>query len=445
MRINRVFDIIGASRFVPNGWNYKFTNTLWDYDFSIWHKPIDEFNQLYKNISIFEANLNLPEEIMNFLSISDLHHDTENNTVSTREIRDTENFYYTIHPFGDAYTSLGVQENYNQHCSVFDNMSNVAKKLSHSKNFYIIYDYSTEGDINPDIFYHIHIACKRNKINEKNVIVISSSANTFELYNDHFNEFKNKNTLMSLDECKNTKNRPKKSLCFNRRMSHHRLILLSFLISDNYLDNSHISFDIDMIENEHFIMDIIDDSMFISNKFLKNKCVDGFRKLRKIKKKTIDVENIKGVWGFAFENKQNYIDSYFSIVTETLFYQPGNYISEKTWKPIQHLHPFVIVGRPGTLKYLRQLGFKTFSDFWDESYDTIQENDKRMEVVYDLITKLLNLSNQEWDDMYNKLIPILEHNREKLLSITEDWISETYFNNISKLVKEDDQKTYSLL
>jgi hypothetical protein len=482
MKINRVFDIIGGSRFVPNGWNYKFTNTLWDYDFSIWHEPIDEFNKIYRNISIFEANLNLPEEIMNFLSISNLYIDSDKNRVYTKEIRD-ENFYFTIHPYGDVYTSLGKKDNYHGNISVFDNISKKAKKLSWTDNFYIIFDYSTEGDINPDIFYYIHEECEKNNINVKNVIVISSSANTFELYNDYyvkennpknklkavfypwsllskakdtekmlygdgivyFNEFSNKNTLMSLDECKNSKNREKKGLCFNRRMSHHRMILLSFLTSDNLLETSHVSFDMEMLNNNHFIIDIINDDRFVSDKNLKNKCVDGFRKLKKIKKKTIDVEDIKGVWGFAFEYKESYINSYFSIVTETLFYQLGNYISEKTWKPIQHLHPFVIVGRPGTLKYLKQLGFKTFSDFWDESYDDIQEDDKRLEVVYSLITKLINLSNDEWDNMYNKLIPILEHNRKKLVLITEQWISETYFNNITKLVQEHDQKTYSLL
>jgi hypothetical protein len=482
MKINRVFDIIGASRFVPNGWNYKFTNTLWDYDFSIWHEPIDEFNKLYKNIGIFEANLNLPEDVMNFLSISKLHVDTVENRVYTNEIKN-ENFYYTIHPYGDVYTSLGKNDNYHGGISVFDNMSNKAKKLSWTKNFYIIFDYSTEGDIKPQLFYYIHESAQKNNLNIKNIIVISSSANTFELYNDyyvkennpkeklkcvfytwsllskardtenllygngivHFNEFVNKNTVMSLDECKNTKNRPKKGLCFNRRMSHHRMILLSFLISDGFLDNSHISFDIEMIENDYFIMDIIDGEMFVRDKKLKDKCVDGFRKMKKIKKKTIDVESIKGVWGFAFEYKESYINSYFSIVTETLFYQPGNYISEKTWKPIQHLHPFVIVGRPGTLKYLKQIGFETFSDFWDESYDHIQDDRHRMEVVYELITKLLNLSNEEWDNMYSRLIPILEHNRNKLVSVTEEWVSETYFNNITKLVQEDVQETYSLL
>ena len=95
-------------------------------------------------------------------------------------------------------------------------------------------------------------------------------------------------------------------------------------------------------------------------------------KMIKKEKSIIDFEDIENVWGFAFENSENYKSTYFSIVTETLFYEFGNYLSEKTWKPIAHLHPFIFVGRPGMLKFLHSLGFKTFSEYWDESYDTVE-------------------------------------------------------------------------
>lgn len=481
-KINRVFDFMGPVQFVPNAWNYKYSSVLWDYNFAIWHESIDKFNEIYKQIAIFDCNLNLPENVMNFLSISDLHLDESDNTVSTREIKNTENFFYTIHPYGDVYTSLGRNDNYHQNVSVFDNISERAKKFSHSKNFFIIFDYSTEGDIQSDIFYYIHQACERNNINEENVIVISSSENTFDLYNDdfvkninpdkklkavfypwsllskakdtrkilfedaiiHFNELRNKNSLMSLDEAK-TKNRPNTALCFNRRMSTHRVVLLSLLINDGYLDKNLISFDTDLLQYEDVILEIINENNIVKNNELKQKCVNGFRQMKKIKKNVIDVDDIQGVWGFAFENKDNYINSYFSIVTETLFYRPGNYISEKTWKPIQHLHPFVIVGRPNTLRYLKGLGFETFSEFWDESYDEIEDDATRMEECYKVITKLINLSSTEWDSMYEKILPILEKNREVLISITEETVSDTYIKNITKLVQEDVQKTYSLL
>lgn len=488
MKINRVFDFIGPRLFIPNGWNYNYTHILWDNDFLVYHKSIQQFNDQFKQISVFDCNLNLPEDIMNYLSISELFLDENNNRVSSKELSSEENFFFTIHPFGDVYTCLGRNENYHQNTSVFDNISEKAKKYSHAKNFFIIFDYSTEGDIQPDMFYLIHDACERNNINIKNVIVISSSENTFELYNNYyvkdknpknklkatfypwsllskakdtrkilfesnvvdFNDIKNENSLMSINEAKKITNRPKKALCLNRRLGHHRIILISLLISEGYLNNSLISFDSDMMYSDDIIMDIIGGSdfngdYFIKNKILKQKCADGFRKMKKIGKNVVDYEDIKNVWGFAFEKKENYLNTYFSIVTETLFYQIGNYISEKTWKPIAHLHPFVIVGRPYTLRYLKHLGFKTFSDFWDESYDDIESNTERMETVYGIIKNLLNKSNEEWDSLYLELLPILEWNRKKLLSITEHQISEKYYNNLMRLINEDNQETTSLL
>jgi hypothetical protein len=486
MRINRVFDFFGPVSFVPNGWNYKFTNILWGNNFHIYHKSIDDFNKEYQQISIFDCNLNLPEDIMEFLSISEIYLDNDG-YVSTKNIKKDENFFYTIHPFGDVYTCLGQNSNYHEHVSVFDNISQKAKDLSHSKNFYIIFDYSTEGDINSDIFYYIHSACEKNNINIENVIVISSAQNTYDLYNDfyvkeknadkklkavfypwsllskskdtnkilfedriiEFGEYKNENSLMTETDVLR-KNRPKKSLCLNRRLSHHRIILISLLLDGKYNEDSLISFDTNMLFSDDIIIDLINDTddithSFLNDKTLKQKCINGFRKMKKIGKNVVDYDDIQNVWGFAFEQKESYLDSYFSIVTETLFYRPGNYISEKTWKPIAHLHPFIIVGRPHTLKFLKSLGFKTFSEFWDESYDDETLNSVRMEKVYQIISNLLNMTNEEWDNLYDKLIPILLYNRKKLLEFGEKPISHIYYKNLNKLINETNQKTYSLI
>lgn len=42
-------------------------------------------------------------------------------------------------------------------------------------------------------------------------------------------------------------------------------------------------------------------------------------------------------------------------------------------------HPFIVYGSPFTLKSLRELGFKTFSPFIDESYDETISPFRRMQ------------------------------------------------------------------
>ena len=41
---------------------------------------------------------------------------------------------------------------------------------------------------------------------------------------------------------------------------------------------------------------------------------------------------------------------------------PATYLTEKTFKPILNMQPFVIVGNAYSLKMLKQLGYKTFGN-----------------------------------------------------------------------------------
>jgi hypothetical protein len=78
-----------------------------------------------------------------------------------------------------------------------------------------------------------------------------------------------------------------------------------------------------------------------------------------------DYNNLKNL----FSLQQNYLTSRFSIITESQYSEPRGIISEKTFNAIVALHPFVIIGSVGSLKEIQRLGFKTFSDYFDESYD----------------------------------------------------------------------------
>lgn len=77
--------------------------------------------------------------------------------------------------------------------------------------------------------------------------------------------------------------------------------------------------------------------------------------------------------------------------------------------------PFVIVGNHHVLKDLRNEGYKTFSDFWDESYDDEANPEKRMNKIFKLILELSKLSKLQILELYQKMQPVLEHNYNKLM------------------------------
>ena len=98
------------------------------------------------------------------------------------------------------------------------------------------------------------------------------------------------------------------------------------------------------------------------------------------------------------------------VVTETVFFGRRNHLTEKTFKPICQRMPFVMASSHGSLEYLRRYGFKTFHDLWDESYDDEQDDMLRLEKVGKLLKELDLLSVKELQHLYEKSIPIIEHN-----------------------------------
>ncbi len=59
------------------------------------------------------------------------------------------------------------------------------------------------------------------------------------------------------------------------------------------------------------------------------------------------------------------------------------------------MHPFFVLSQPKALWSLQQLGFKTFSDYWNEDYDLIQDDDWRLQSCLESIGDFLNNDMQK--------------------------------------------------
>jgi hypothetical protein len=103
-------------------------------------------------------------------------------------------------------------------------------------------------------------------------------------------------------------------------------------------------------------------------------------------------------------------ESMLYLVTETVATGRRHHLTEKTFKPIAMGMPFVIVGTRGSLGYLRSYGFKTFGDFWDESYDTIADDNERIAAVAKTLADLDSLSGLEKTQLYRSMAETIKHN-----------------------------------
>ena len=94
----------------------------------------------------------------------------------------------------------------------------------------------------------------------------------------------------------------------------------------------------------------------------------------------------------AHLNIKAHLDSFVNIVTETLFDDQSIFLTEKTYKPIYMCQPFIIFGNPHSLKKLKELGYKTFDKWWDESYDDEMDVNLRFQKIVIILEKIT-----EWD------------------------------------------------
>ena len=105
-----------------------------------------------------------------------------------------------------------------------------------------------------------------------------------------------------------------------------------------------------------------------------------------------------------------YRETFIDICIESRYGQPTGNISEKVLQAIQFKTPFILVAPPFTLQYMHELGYKTFSDFWDERYDVEEDHLVRTEKIVNIMDYISGLTLEECHALYLKMWPILEHN-----------------------------------
>jgi hypothetical protein len=104
-----------------------------------------------------------------------------------------------------------------------------------------------------------------------------------------------------------------------------------------------------------------------------------------------------------------YKNIFVDVVSETHVIGKTFYPTEKTSRPIWLKKPFIAFASVDYLEYLRQIGFKTFSDFWDETYDGYSGTD-RYKKILSLIDSIAAKSKKELEDMYCDMQYVLDHN-----------------------------------
>lgn len=89
-----------------------------------------------------------------------------------------------------------------------------------------------------------------------------------------------------------------------------------------------------------------------------------------------------------FMNPQWYDSTYMSLVVETRQQGQIYHITDKTFKPCAYYHPMMIIGQQHSLAWLKQRGFETFDNIFDESYDQEPDFEKRLKIIMENLKSL---------------------------------------------------------
>lgn len=137
-------------------------------------------------------------------------------------------------------------------------------------------------------------------------------------------------------------------------------------------------------------------------------------------------------WGEIYLCPEPYIDTYFSVVTETIIEYPHSFRTEKIAKVLAMGHPWICATNRGFYRDMRNMGFQTFNGIIDESFDTIDNNQDRMDRIVDIVKDLCH------QNLYNFLKacePICKYNQQHLKEIIP-WIRSEFPDQFINFIKK---------
>jgi hypothetical protein len=445
MKITLGYDILTHNGFIPNCLDPKFLETIReasDYDYG---NCRDYFIQKWGcDYPVFNGH------DLNSISVKK----SVFNIVEDRKMGINYKWFYIIEPHSGFDLFFGNHPLHNEFLMKFISKTAINEIVNNNGNLLINYVIDGGLGITKENFDKIIKFTKTNNIPDEKVYLIFSDFklkenfkklnvnykvfdhNFYLKYKSHeFNKIIkesdiNKSTIASKHDFISKIGSDKKDfLLLTRHFKLHRIALLSQLHKLG-IDNSLVSW-----EKTYYNHSVVEQLLKFDNN-------DEFIELIKNTSKTIDVDDLTNIMGIGFENKDMYLNTYLSIVTESIFFQndidfPSGFLSEKIWKPIGHCQPFILAGPSRSLNYIKErYGFKTFHPFIDETYDTVDDDYLRLNLIKNEIIKFSQKTKEEKKEFLNNVKNICFFNQELFLKINNNSFGEIKPNvDTNKILK----------
>lgn len=298
----------------------------------------------------------------------------------------------------------------------------------------IFLDYAQENYIESYSYERLHTCLQYSDIPKSQVVLAFNSFNAKEVYDSWFNKDQQRLEIVNWPfVLSNTSH-------YYANSKHAKLSLNEFTQSENTIRKNHFLFKIRRprfyrqallykLHNEDLLK--LGDWSWLSDHRLQENDIINMNHLYGF---NIDADKIKSLYaefpkllqdeqGESYstisawtDNQVNsYKNTYFYICTETYTHGEHKSVTEKVCKPFANFLPFVFLSFCGALKHLRELGFKTFHPFIDESYDDEIDEHKRLVMVYKEIEKICKMPKEDLHKWYWNMKDIYIHNHNHLI------------------------------
>ena len=210
--------------------------------------------------------------------------------------------------------------------------------------------------------------------------------------------------------------RNKDFLCFNRRYRNHRLLFGLMLEKYNLLDRCSFSLDKNQPEVGRDFIEFVNGirNIDMSKLEINDEIINSLYNKLPLILDTSDFTNINMMESTSIITNL-YKDSLIHIISETNFFTPIIHQTEKTIKPIINLQPFIILGSRFSLKSIKDMGFKTFDKFWDESYDDEVDDSLRLIKITELCKTISEWSPERKIEFTHEVKEIIDYNYNHLI------------------------------
>lgn len=317
-------------------------------------------------------------------------------------------------PNSDIFSSLS-QENLiklqnKEIFFIFDSSTEGFSPVKHFPFFDVLYHNCEKYNVDPSMVIYV----SSNLKDEENIVEYCKTNNKKPLHVFSFVSFEKvvRNTKITLETEKSHCREQFSNKYFSslsRVMRYHRSIATFLLCHSDIKDQALISHD--KFKNN------IDIEQWTKYHKLTDYSHKQVRRWMKSLPLTIDKTDFDKNWALTTDYFVIHRQTLFQIVNETLVNNHDDtslFYSEKTFRPIVCFQPFVIYGQKGCNSHLKNIGYKTYEDWFDLSFDS--ENDdilrykRLLQSISNTCKYLDNLSRDQKIEWRFKNEELLQHN-----------------------------------